>query len=150
MAETISLAKQIIINSPIRRVWQALTYPDQMPEWMAEPEMQLSVTTDWVIGHPIIIRGLNPLPFENTGKIIEFRPENILTYSHLSSISELADISDNYTILEFELMALNEQQTQLLLTLSNFPTAVIRKHFDLYWNGTLPLLKEFAEQTAKV
>lgn len=38
-----------------------------------------------------------------------------------------------------------EGETELLLTLSNFPTFEIYKHLDFYWNVTLPIIKTFAE-----
>ncbi|MFC0514508.1 SRPBCC domain-containing protein [Mucilaginibacter angelicae] len=140
-----AIVKEVVINATPAKVWKMLTVPELMSQWMGEPEMQLSVITDWQSGGSVVIRGINPLPFESTGKIIVFEPEQLLGYSHLSSLSGLADEAQNYTLLLFEVKPVGEQ-TQLSLTLSNFPTEIIFKHFDLYWNGTLTVLKSFAEQ----
>ena len=142
MTET-SFNNNIIINAKPAKVWEALTSPQQMAKWMAESEIE--IITSWQIGSPIIIRGdLHGIPFENTGRVRQFEPEKLLSYSHLSSLSNLPDETDSYSVIEFSLQP-NGNQTVLTLTLSNFPTEEIYRHLAFYWSVTLEMLKGFIE-----
>src|SRR5215475_3370930 len=119
--------KVVNINTPTSQVWQMLTTPELMKRWMM-PDVEISILTDWKVGSPMVIRGnMNGKNFENKGTVLQFEPEKILQYSHLSSISRLPDQPKNYSIVEFGLQPM-ENQTILTLTLSNFPTESIYKH----------------------
>jgi len=143
MTET-SFNNNIIINAKPAKVWEALTSPQQMAKWMAESEIE--IITSWQIGSPIIIRGdLHGIPFENTGLVLQFEPEKLLCYSHLSSLSTLPDEIESYSVIEFSLRP-KGNQTVLTLTGSNFPTEEIYKHLVFYWSVTLEMLKQFIEQ----
>jgi len=133
----------IVINSDPVDVWRALTEPQLMNQWMFESELE--IITDWKIGSPIIIKGsLEFSDFENKGILLKYEPKRILQYSHLSSLSALPDQLKSYTIIEFRLTPENGQ-TNLTLTLSNFPTRAIYHHFAFYWIITLDILRKFCE-----
>ena len=133
----------IVINSDPVDVWRALTEPQLMNQWMFESELE--IITDWKIGSPIIIKGsLEFSDFENKGILLKYEPKRILQYSHLSSLSALPDQLKNYSIIEFRLTPENGQ-TNLTLTLSNFPTRAIYHHFSFYWIITLDILRKFCE-----
>ena len=135
--------KTIRINAPTSKVWDALTNPGLMKKWMSETE--INIFTDWKVGNPFVIRGrLHGINFENRGTVLQFEPEKILQYNHLSSLSRLPDQFENYSILEFRLAPINEE-TSLTFTASNFPTESIYKHFAFYWNVTLEILKRMIE-----
>lgn len=137
--------KSIEIASPISQVWTLLTEPEQMKKWMM-PDIELSIQTDWKVGSPIFIRGtMNGKEFENKGLVLKFEPEKNLQYSHLSSISNLPDRAENYSVLSFQLHPI-DQKTQLMFSLSNFPTESIYKHMAFYWNVTLEVFKRIAEE----
>ena len=138
------IQKSIIVNAKPLKVWQALVDPELMSLWMLDSE--ITIETDWRVGSPIIIRGdLHNTPFENKGFVLAFEPQQLLVYSHLSSLSALPDIEENYSIIKFSL-APSADQTIVTLTLGNFPTEVICKHFDFYWNFTLVMFKNIVEQ----
>ena len=137
------LSKTIKIDAPTSKVWDALTNPEIMKKWMSETE--IDIVTDWKVGNSIIIRGdLHRIKFENKGMILQLEREKVLKYSHLSSLSRLPDETRNYSIMEF-LLAPMGNQTELTLTLSNFPTDSIYKHLAFYWNVTLEILKKMIE-----
>jgi uncharacterized protein YndB with AHSA1/START domain len=139
------VSKSITIRASSTRVWETLTLPDLMKDWMFPTE--IDIITDWKIGNPIVIRGdLHGVPFENKGTVLQFEPERLLQYSHLSSVSRLLDEPVNYSVLEFRLAAITDSQTALTLTLSNFPTQVIYKHLAYYWNVTLEVIKRRLEE----
>jgi len=136
------------INAPPSGVWRALTDPDLMKQWMAEPEMRIGITTDWRVGSPIIVRGHhNNVDFENKGIILQFEPQSILRYSHLSSLAGLPDKAESYTMIELRLELTKENSTSLNVRISNFPTESIFKHWQFYWSVTIEVLKRFIEST---
>jgi len=137
--------KTVSINTSHSKVWEYLTDPNLMKKWMGEPEMNIEIITDWVVGNPILIKGFHHIEFENKGTILQFNPHKIVQYSHLSSISRLPDTRENYAIITF-LLTPNEKQTLLTVKIENFPTESIYKHLDFYWHGTTTILKKIIEQ----
>lgn len=127
-------------------VWRALTDPDLMKQWMAEPEMRIGIITDWTIGSPIVVKGHhNHVDFENKGTILQFEPNSILRHSHLSSIARLPDQPESYTIIEYRLARAEENSTSLKVSISNFPSEAIFKHWEFYWRVTIEVIKRFIE-----
>jgi len=136
--------KTVVIAAPTSTVWGALTNPILMKKWMSETEIE--ILTDWNVGSPFLIRGkLHGIKFENKGKVLEFEPEKVLRYSHLSSLSRLPDKAENYAVFEFRLSP-KDHQTNLSLTVSNFPTESIYKHLAFYWNVTLEIIRKMIEK----
>jgi uncharacterized protein YndB with AHSA1/START domain len=143
MSEKI-FSKTINIQASTSKVWSALTTPELMKIWMSETE--IDIITDWKVGSPIIIRGqLSGKDFENKGIVLQFEAGKVLQYSHLSSLSRLPDESKSYSLFEFKLSPM-ETQTELTVTVSNFPTEVIYKHLAFYWNVTPGILKRMIEE----
>ena len=136
--------KEVIINAGPAEVWDAISRPELMTQWMSETEIQ--VITDWKIGNPVIIKGdWYKTGFENGGVVLEYEQERKLRYSHLSSLSRLPNKPENYCVIGFELTPV-DGRTTLKLEVSNFPTEVIYKHMAFYWNVALELLKKFVER----
>jgi len=139
------IEKSIAIQAPPSAVWETLTDRERMQQWMAEPEMELEVITDWKVGNPIAMRGFHHIKFENKGTVLQFEPYHLLKYDYLSSISRLPDKPENRTVIGFRLEPVNDH-TVLHLALSNFPADSIFKHVDFYWGTTLEILKSTIEQ----
>lgn len=137
--------KTVLIQASPATVWKALTEPEQMKLWMGEPEMNLSVHTSWQVGSPFTISGFHHARFENRGTVLQFEPHHILSYTHLSSLSRLPDVPESYTRFTF-VLAPALQQTQLTLTIDNFPTETIYQHLAFYWRTTVEKIRLFAEQ----
>jgi len=144
LANSQTVNKTITIDAPASKVWDTLTNPELMKQWMAETD--IDILTDWKVGHPFVIRGnLHGINFENTGIVLQFEPEKVLQYSHLSSLSRLPTSPESFSVIEFRLAPI-EHQTTLTLTLSHFPTESIYKHLAFYWNVTLEVLKRLIEK----
>jgi uncharacterized protein YndB with AHSA1/START domain len=134
------------INAPPSEVWRALTDPDLMKRWMAEPVMRIEITSDWNVGSPIVVKGHhNNVDFQNKGTILQFEPYSILRYSHLSSISRLPDRAENYTMIEFRLERTEGNSTSLTVSTSNFPAESAFEHWQFYWRTTIGVLKRSIE-----
>jgi uncharacterized protein YndB with AHSA1/START domain len=142
MAETFSTT--VLINATPAKVWTILTTTQLMSEWMGGEEMEIKVDTNWEINSSILISGFHHVRFENKGFVLQHDREHTLSYSHLSDISRLPDIAENYCVLEFVLTP-EEQNTRLTLNIGNFPTEVIRKHLEFYWRTTIVGIKNMAE-----
>ena len=142
---TQQINKAIIIKAPPATVWNTLTNPELMKDWMGESELELEIITDWKVGNPLIIKGFHHIHFENKGTVLQFEPNKVLQYNYLSSLSQLPDKPENYSIIRFRL-APAEDHTLLTLTISNFPTETIFKHVDFYWRATIEILKKLIEE----
>jgi uncharacterized protein YndB with AHSA1/START domain len=126
-------------------VWRLLTEPPRMKQWLGEPEMQIQVETDWSVGGAIVVHGFHHARFINRGKVLEFAPPRRLSYTHLSSLSQLSDEPASYTTFLFTLDAAGER-TLLAFEATGFPTRTIYKHLRFYWGTTLEVLKQHAER----
>ena len=137
--------RTVLINRAPFQVWEYLTNPMLMKEWMGEPEMNVEVMTDWKVGNPVLIKGFHNGNFENKGTVLQFDFPKIIQYSHLSSASRLPDTEVNQSIITFMLTP-KERSTLLEIQIENFPTESIHKHVDFYWQGTATVLKTLIEQ----
>ncbi|WP_353719461.1 SRPBCC domain-containing protein [Dyadobacter sp. 676] len=141
MQELIRL--EIPINAPAANIWTALTDPTSIGKWMLDSPVE--ILTEWRLGGRISERGdLHGLPFENRGEIVRFEPGTALAYTHWSTLSEIADVPENYSFLLFEIQN-TDKPPKLMLTIDNLPTFAVRKHLEFYWKMALYLLKEVAE-----
>ena len=138
------IEKHVSINAPRSDVWEALTNPASIPQWMGGPEMRIEVISDWQVDTPIVITGWHHAAFQNTGIILRFEPEHVLCYTHLSSLSRLPDEPQSYAHLCFAL-APAATHTAVTLSIDNFPTEAIFKHLNFYWGTTIERLKRFVE-----
>lgn len=138
-----TIQKTVLINAPAEAVWDTLTNPHLIQLWMHDSP--INIQTDWKVGSKITTSGdLHGTPFSNSGKILAFDPGSKFSYTFLSSISNLPDTVENHCLLEFHLKLENDQ-TRLDLSISNFPDEVIRKHLELYWGPTLEFIRQQAE-----
>lgn len=138
------IKRNTLITATPSKVWEYLTNPILMRQWMGDPEMNIEVISEWEAGKPIIVEGFHHVQFENTGIILQWEPEVLFQYKYLSSLSNLEDLPENYTTLTFRLTP-KEGQTELTVEAANFPTFEIYKHLEFYWNGTLQILKYHIE-----
>ncbi|MDF3028760.1 MAG: Activator of Hsp90 ATPase 1 family protein [Fluviicola sp.] len=142
------IEKSILIQASPTEIWEYLTNPELMKQWMGDPEMNIEIISDWKTGNPITIKGFHHLQFENTGTILQLEPEKIFRYEYLSSLSDLADEPGNYTIITFTLVPEGEH-TEITVEAANFPTEAIYKHVEFYWNGTIYLLKQVIQNSIR-
>jgi hypothetical protein len=138
------ITKTIVINAPLSNVWDALTNPEIIKLWLWEGEM--SIRSDWKVGSPIIFSGkFYGRKYEDKGIILNLEKEKCFQYSYWGKLSQLPDSPENYTIIEFDLSA-KENQTILTLTQSNCITYEIYAHWNFYWLVTLDIFKKLLEK----
>ncbi|MER9303100.1 SRPBCC domain-containing protein [Mesorhizobium sp. M0293] len=140
------IIKTVVIAATPASVWQVLTTPETIPQWMSDEE--LTVSLQGHVGGAIVIRGLlHGMPFENHGTIRALEPERAFAYGYWSTLSasRLADVPENHTVVSFDLSPA-DAGTLLTLTLSDFAEPAIRPHANLYWGPTLQTLKAVCER----
>jgi len=137
-------SEEVTITAPVSVVWGHLVNPRSMSEWLGSSDFSVEVDTSWEEGGAIIIRGMHHKRFENQGVVLTFRPCEAVRFTHLSSLSGLADSPGNYTTLSFVLEDAGSHAT-LRFSASGFPTESIYKHLRFYWLGTLDVFKQYVE-----
>ena len=136
------LIKTVNINASTKKVWDALTNPDLIKQWL----FGTNVISDWKVGSPIFFTGTwQGTEYKDKGTILQFETEKIFQYNYWSGFSGLPDSIENYSIISFELLPASNG-TQLTLTHSNFPTEIGYEHSDKNWDTTLDLLKSIIER----
>src|SRR5512137_2683690 len=89
----------ITINAPASRVWDALTNPHLIKQYLFGTE----VATDWKVGSPITYRGTwEGKSYEDKGKILQIEPGRLLVSTYWSSLSSVPDIPENYKTVRYE------------------------------------------------
>ena len=104
------------IKAPIDMVWDALTKPELVKQYLFGSNLE----TSWIIGEEICWTGeFNGQVFKDKGFILEFEPKVKLVYSYLSSWSGLEDIPENYLFVKNEVTE-KDGVTELIITQSNY------------------------------
>lgn len=142
MAEEKSLLKTIDINEIPKKVWNALTNPEIIKQWL----FGTNVISECKAGSPMLFTGVwQGTEYKDKGNIIRIEPEKLFQYNYWSNFSGLADSPENYTIITFELLPISAG-TRLTLKQTNFPTKEGYEHSDKNWTATLQLMKTIIEK----
>ena len=130
------------IDAPSADVWQALVTPDAIKEYM----FGTTVTSDWVVGSPIVWKGeWKGKSYEDKGVILALKPERMLRYSHFSPLTGEPDRPENYHTVTIEL-ASSGGRTTVSLSQDKNPTPEAREHSEKNWSAMLAGLKKLLEQ----
>ena len=136
---------KVTIDAPQADVWDALTNPAKVKEYLHGTEM----STDWKEGSPIYWRGeWKGKPYEDKGKVLEVKPQRLLKYTHWSPLGGSEDKPENYHTVIYELAG-DDGKTTLTLRQDNNPSQEeAEKMAKNNWAPVLEGLKETAEKQA--
>jgi uncharacterized protein YndB with AHSA1/START domain len=102
MADTYVAEKRITINAPVDAVWQALTDPELVKQYMHGTNMQ----TTWEVGSAIAWKGeWQGKAYEDKGTVLRFEPKTLLSTTHWSPMGGSEDKPENYHTVTYELAA---------------------------------------------
>lgn len=129
------------IDAPLSEVWQALTDPDLIKQYM----FGTNVVTDWEEGSPITWQGeWQGKEYEDKGRILEIEPQRLLRYTHYSPLSGQPDVPENFHTVTVELSS-EGKQTVVMLSQDNNDTEEARAHSEQNWQSMLESLKDVVE-----
>lgn len=101
MNNNLVVSQSIDINASPAKVWDALTNPEIIKEYLFGTE----TVTDWKVGSEIIFQGAygdnNEHSYRDRGVILENVPEKKLSYSYWSGFSGLEDKPENYATVTY-------------------------------------------------
>jgi uncharacterized protein YndB with AHSA1/START domain len=133
---------ETVIDASPERVWQAITDPEQVRQYMAGAQ----VDSGWQQGDPITWSGeWNGRPFQDKGKILAIDPGKQLRVSHYSALSGQPDVPESYHVVTYDLTREGDR-TRLLLTQENNSDEAMVAESEKTWSMMLDGLKKVAEQ----
>jgi uncharacterized protein YndB with AHSA1/START domain len=131
-----------MISAPISKVWDALTNPDIIKQYM----FGTTVVSDWREGSSIVWKGeWQGKSYEDKGKILEIKEGQVLQYSHFSPLMGKPDTPENYHTVTIELSN-DGTQTAVSLSQDGNATEEAREHSEKNWKMMLDGLKELLEK----
>jgi uncharacterized protein YndB with AHSA1/START domain len=129
------------LNAPATKVWDALTKPDLIKQYMFGTE----VTTDWQVGSPITYKGeWEGKAYEDKGKVLEIEPGKRLVSTFWSSLAGLPDSPENYKTVSYELSP-DGERTRLTIIQDNNATQEEATHSEQNWQMVLDGIKKLLE-----
>lgn len=131
------------IDAPPQRVWQAMTDPALIAQYMFGSE----VVTDWQPGSSIVWQGeYEGKPYQDKGEILEVEPEQRLAVTHFSPLSGQDDVPENYHRIDYVLTG-SGGRTHLALSQDGNGSEEEAGHAAETWQTMLDGLKKVAESS---
>ncbi len=131
----------ISINAPASKVWNALTKPELIKQYLFGTQ----VTTDWQMGSPITYEGVwEGKPYKDKGQVLQVEPGRLLVSTFWSALSGLPDVPESYQTVSYELSA-EGGGTRLTLTQDNNNTQEDANHSEQNWKMVLGEMKKLLE-----
>jgi uncharacterized protein YndB with AHSA1/START domain len=141
MTNTYIAQAGITINAPPTRVWDVLTQPDLIKQYLFGTQ----VTTDWQVGSPITYEGIwEGKAYKDKGVILQVEPGKLLVSTYWSALSGLPDIPENYQTVRYELAA-EDGGTRLTIVQDNNASPEDANHSAQNWSMVLDGLKKLLE-----
>ncbi len=143
MAETITATKSVDINATPEKIWEALTTPEIIKQYMFGAE----AASDWKVGSPIVYKGeWEGKPYEDKGTILEIEPNKLLKSTYFSPMSGREDKPENYNTVTYELSDAGDGVTKLTVSQTNNPTKVGADQAEQNWTMVLDAIKGLLEK----
>jgi uncharacterized protein YndB with AHSA1/START domain len=141
--DSFTATQSIAISTTSDKVWQALTAPEIVKQYMFGAE----VISDWQKGSLLIYKGeWEGKPYEDKGTILEIEPNKLLKATYFSALSGLEDKPENYNTVTYELSPEAEGQTKLSVTQDNNPSQEAADKATENWGMMLNAIKELLEK----
>lgn len=132
----------ITINVPVTRVWNALTNPDVIKQYM----FGTNVISDWKKGSLIVWKGeWKGKAYEDKGMILKLESNRLIQYSHFSPLSGLPDAPENYHTVTIGLSG-KGKQTLVSLSQDNNSNEQERGQSEKNWEMMLVGLQQILEK----
>jgi uncharacterized protein YndB with AHSA1/START domain len=141
MNHTYLATASITIHAPASRVWDALTKPELVKQYMFGTE----VITNWRVGSSITYRGeWQGKSYEDKGRVLRNEPGKVLESTYWSLMSGKPDLPENYQTVRYEL-APSGNTTLLTITQDNNNSPEAAAHSEQNWKMVLEGMKIILE-----
>jgi len=141
MNKTYTATATTTINAPASRVWNAITDPELIKQYLFGTD----VISDWKVGSPILYKGeWQGKTFEDKGKILEIQPEKLFVSTHWSPLSGVPDLPENYHTVTYQLSEKNGK-TEVTITQDKNSSEEEKEHSEQNWKAILEGLIKLVE-----
>lgn len=141
MARGLQLHVEVEIRSSARAVWEALTKPELVKQYLFGTEMK----ADWRVGGKITYSGeWQGTRYEDKGEIKALEPEKLLVSTYWSAFSGLPDAPENYHTVSYRITP-RENSVLLEITQDNVKDAAAKAHSEENWKMVSEKLRELVE-----
>ncbi|HYM20187.1 MAG TPA: SRPBCC family protein [Candidatus Kapabacteria bacterium] len=141
MSKGLVVEKSILINATPAKVWDAITDPAKVKQYLFGTNM----AADWRIGGRITYSGSwEGKEYVDGGEILEIVPEKILKSTYWSSMSGTEDKPENYLTVSYVLEPITSG-TKLTVIQDNNKTAEGAEHSGSNWQMVLEAMKKICE-----
>src|SRR6476646_5376838 len=141
MNDKFTAEAKTIIHAPASKVWDALTKPDLIKQYLFDTE----VISDWKVGSPIIYKGeWQGKTFEDKGKILKLEREKLLVSTHWSPLSGVPDTPENHHTVIYTLNGADDS-TEVTITQDNNANEKEKADSEQNWRTVLEGMKKMLE-----
>jgi len=138
---TYTATATIVIHTSAAKVWEALTTPEIVKQFMFGSE----VVSDWQKGSSILYKGeWEGKAYEDKGTILEIEPEKLLKMTYYSPLSGKLDVPENYQTITYALSE-TDGKTNVKVTQDNNADQAGAKQAEANWQVVLDGLKSVLE-----
>lgn len=139
----LQVAESILINVSASRMWDVLTNPEIIKEYLFGTE----TLTDWKVGSEIIFQGeYEGHKYRDHGVIKENNLHRRIAYSYWSGFSGLEDKPENYSMVIYDLEPVDATHTKFTWTQKGYPDETRQKHSQSGMKAFLEQIKVIAER----
>lgn len=134
----------ITINASPAEVWEALTNPQLVKQYMFGAD----VLTDWNVGSAIVYRGeWQGQSYEDKGTILDIESERRIVMDYFSPMTGQDDTPANYMKITYEILP-NDHSVVLQITQENNKDAASAQRSQENWTNILKEIKKLVEKTS--
>ncbi len=117
MNHDLSVSQSVIINADVKKVWDALTNPSKIKDYLYGTE----TITDWKVGSTIIFQGeYEGHKYKDEGVIVENKINEVLSYSYWSGFTGLENKPENHSKITYHVKAIDANTTEFIWTQKGF------------------------------
>ncbi len=143
MRDDLVVSGSVEINASIAEVWNGLTDPKVIKEYLFGTE----TITDWKIGSGIIFQGeYQGQKYKDKGIVKDFRLNKTISYRYWSAFTGLEDKPENYSLVTYDVERLSDNLTRLTWTQQGFANEEGYKHSESGIQQLLLNIKEVIEK----
>ena len=143
MRHDLSVSKSVLINSNNNQIWNALTNPAIIKEYLHGTE----TITDWKVGSDIFFQGeYNGHKYRDCGIVLENIPNKKISYSYWSGFTGLENKPENYSTVTYIITTINSNQTELTWAQKGYANEDGYKHSLDGMKAFLNQIKEIVER----